>query len=215
VGGAFELSDEVLRRLRQTALGEPTTTEPVAPESGVAVVEATETEADHVRYALLGMLLDGEALAYYSSLVTWELARSATHGLTAAFDPLMRFRAARRGRRQVQALADHGAELVARWRGIGRTAEPQGRAAALQVAESILDDILAHLAHDPEMRELIEHQGLGLAGSVVGEMRERTISADSRVERIVRGLLHRQATDASTQEPATTPRPLTIQPAAE
>jgi hypothetical protein len=221
VGGAFELSDEVLRRLREanSQADSQTPTSDAAnltPTDGATpTVGAVETEADRVRHAVLGLLLDGEALAYYGSLVTWEAARAATHGLAASLNPLLRFRAARRGQRQVQALADHGAELLTRWMNIGRAEEPRGRTAARAVAESFLDDILTHLANDPEMRELIEHQGLGLAGSVVDEVRERTISADTRVERVVRGLLRRSTSSTTPQTPAATPRPIAIQPAME
>lgn len=54
------------------------------------------------------------------------------------------------------------------------------------------DQYLAYLQENPDaVQELVQGQSIGLAGEMLDEVRERTVTADSLAERIVRTLLKR------------------------
>jgi hypothetical protein len=47
------------------------------------------------------------------------------------------------------------------------------------------------MSRNPEVRELIAQQSMGMADSAVDEVRERSASADQWIERLAHSLLHR------------------------
>jgi len=51
--------------------------------------------------------------------------------------------------------------------------------------------VIDHLAENPEIRELVAQQSMGMAEDIVDGVRARTVSADTLIERVVRGLLNR------------------------
>ena len=72
---------------------------------------------------------------------------------------------------------------------------------ASQLAESITERVLAseelhrivsHVARSDEVRAALTAQSEGLARDVAGEVRSRTVTADDRLERRARRLLHRR-----------------------
>jgi len=54
-----------------------------------------------------------------------------------------------------------------------------------------VDDVIDYLADKPEVQDLIAGQTTGLAGEVLSEVRERTVSGDSFLEGIVRAVLRK------------------------
>jgi hypothetical protein len=66
----------------------------------------------------------------------------------------------------------------------------------------VIDEVLDYMAKNPEVRQLIEQQGMSMADTAVGEVRERTATADMWIERIARSLLHRPASEETTQPAA-------------
>jgi hypothetical protein len=85
---------------------------------------------------------------------------------------------------------------VDRWTERGRVEEQDGRQVAEQAAISVIDELLVYMARNPEVRKLIEQQGTSMAESAVGEVRERSASADQWIERITHNLLHRPVGDS-------------------
>jgi hypothetical protein len=57
--------------------------------------------------------------------------------------------------------------------------------------ESTYQETVDTLANDPEIQDLIQTQGIGLAVEVVDELRERSVSADTFLDGFVRALLRR------------------------
>jgi hypothetical protein len=87
--------------------------------------------------------------------------------------------------------------------------EQQSRQMAQEAVVGVIDELLDYMARNPEVRQLIEQQGMSMADSAVGEVRERTATADMWIERIARSLLHRPASEetaptAAISPPATT-----------
>lgn len=84
---------------------------------------------------------------------------------------------------------------VDRWTARGAMEEQQGRRMAERATAGTIDELLDYMARNPEVRHLIEQQGVGIADSAVGEVRERTASADQWIERLAHNLLHRPLGD--------------------
>ena len=93
--------------------------------------------------------------------------------------------------RRLELLADRGAQEVTRWRTRGRAEETWSRAMANTAFTEIVDEVLHYMGDNPEVMKLVQTQSTGLATEVMEETRERTVSADTVVEGIVRSLLRR------------------------
>jgi len=95
-----------------------------------------------------------------------------------------------------------------RWADRGRMEEQQSRDMTQEAVVSVIDELLDYMAQNPEVRELIEQQGMSMAETAVDEVRERSATADMWIERVARGLLHRPASE-NTAQPAAIPSPET------
>ena len=94
-------------------------------------------------------------------------------------------------RRRYDALVDRGEEELNRWTSLGRSEYIRSRAMAQTAIESTYQETVDTLANDPEIQDLIQTQGIGLAVEVVDELRERSVSADTFLDGFVRALLRR------------------------
>jgi len=71
------------------------------------------------------------------------------------------------------------------------------------------------MAQEPQVRDLIQQQGVTMAGTALGEVRSRTATADRWVERVVRRALRMQQLEepgAPTNSTSVAPAPLPAQP---
>ena len=103
---------------------------------------------------------------------------------------------------QMDGLQRRGEKRLQRWITIGQREEARSRVLADKTANQIVDDFIDYLGDKPEIQELIAGQTTGLAGEVLNEVRERTVSGDSFLEGIVRSLL-RKAPRAELPPPST------------
>lgn len=190
VGGALVGADELRTRLErwQAATDAPTATQAMEPW----------TASDSLRYALVGMLFETEtrmrrgfsrmlsrvarasheANRFYTS-VTADMRRTPLDPLRMRLDETL-YRATR---------------TFDRWTDRGWIEERQSRRMAREATASVIDELLDYMARNPEVRQLIEEQGMSMAETAVDEVRERTATADMWIERIARGLLHRPVTE--------------------
>jgi hypothetical protein len=117
----------------------------------------------------------------------------------------------------VAALESPGAERIA-----DRVVDsPSAERLVARIIESrLLDEAVARLleseelwilvdeiARSPAVTEAISHQGAGLADEVAGAVRERSLSADDRIERVARRLLRRRPRDRPAVGPPSRARP--------
>jgi len=103
---------------------------------------------------------------------------------------------------QYDTLQKRGEDRLKRWIAIGQREEARSRVLADQTFTRIVDDVIDYLADKPEVQNLIAGQTTGLAGEVLSEVRERTVSGDSFLEGIVRAVL-RKAPRAELPPPST------------
>ena len=99
-------------------------------------------------------------------------------------------------------LQKRGEDRLQRWIAIGQREEARSRVLADQTLTQIVNDVIGYLADKPEVQKLITGQSTGLAGEVLDEVRERTVSGDSFLEGIVRAVL-RKAPRAELPAPST------------
>ncbi len=77
------------------------------------------------------------------------------------------------------------------WVELGRASEPTARLVARRAYLEAVDDFIGHLSQNDELASLVQEQSVGLATEFVDEVRERTVSADTLAESIVRRILKR------------------------
>jgi len=211
VGATLEGSDELMRRLQRW--------EASAREKAGATPPASDTsQAAEFRYAVIGLLLEGETRVRQGIRRLEQATAQATQRVTQTVDPngwpaprsplgrgLDRFLARRQGD-------------IARWREAGRQAEYEGRLTAQEALATSTDEVFGYMAQEPQVRDLIQQQGVTMASTALGEVRSRTARADRLVERVVRKALGMQplegaeAPAVATPPPAATATPPVAQP---
>lgn len=184
VGGAVEISDAVLaqaRRWRAELEAEPK----LLPAPG------SETGADLLRYALIGLIFAGERTARSQTRRLGRLVLGSVDVATAVARPLTRSWLTAPLRRPLTALAQRGQLEAARLVQQGRLEEAVSRLLARKITNETVELVLDYLSDKPEVRRLLQQQSVGLADEVVSEVRGRSIAADAFLETLVRRLLNR------------------------
>jgi hypothetical protein len=205
VGAALEGSDELMRRLRIW--------EDAAREKAAATPPRTDTsQAAEFRYAVIGLLLEGETRVRQGIQRLEQATAQATQRVTRTVDP-NGWPAPRSplGRTLDRFLASRQQD-IARWREAGRQAEHEGRLTAQEALATSTHEVFGYMAHEPQVRDLIQEQGVTMAGAALGEVRSRTATADRWVERVVRKALGMQPLEDSATPTHAAPAP--VMPAA-
>ena len=185
VGGALEGVDEFTQRLE---LWEAFIREEM-PETTLDLSEASER--DLIRYGLIGFIFESEDTGrkILKSLlkVPGGVARTAVRPTKSVANS--RFTGPIR--RRLDRMADRGEGQLMRWIERGHAEEPFSRNIARLGVQEITDEFINQLAQNEEVKELVQEQSMGLAGEAVDQVRERTFSADTLVERIARAVTRR------------------------
>ncbi|MFC2053325.1 hypothetical protein ACFLV7_03380 [Chloroflexota bacterium] len=161
----------------------------------VTVIPYEEIESDQpsndFRFTIIGLLFETQD-KFQSRLQTVSRAGRLINDITAPIvRPLTRSWLIPPLRRRYDALVERGEDELNRWTSLGRSEYIRSRAMAQTAVESTYQETVETLANDPEIQELIQTQGIGLAVEVVDELRERSVSADNFLDGFVRTLLRR------------------------
>jgi len=205
VGGALLGARELRLRLERWQESIPD------PASAQAVASRTASPSDALRYTFMGMMFETESrMRRRFSIMRGRLAR-ASHEANRFYANAMsdmRYTPLDPLRARIEEIAYRATMTLDRWADRGRVEEQQSRDMTQEAVVSVIDELLDYMARNPEVRELIEQQGMSMAETAVDEVRERTATADMWIERIARGLLHRPASENAAQ-PAAIPSPET------
>jgi len=189
LGGAIEGTAELARRLERLEA------EMRAAEGGPPGPGTVDSSADVVRYMLGGMVLSAADGARQRAA---RLARTSDEFLRltgSTIRPLANNRLTgiivRPIDRAFGRLVARGQRRVDGWIALGQTHEPSARLLARQAYLDILDDFIGHLSENEQLTTLVQEQSVGLANEFVEEVRERTVSADTLAESVVRRILRR------------------------
>jgi hypothetical protein len=197
VGLALVGSDELLKRLQM--LERDFDALPPDPEELAARIRTSPTGQhipDDVRHALIGLAFELQdqvrvqtprLLAAADQIIS-DVTRPAQSILSHI--PIIGSLSKSLGL-QYDAMQKRGADRLQRWIAIGQREEARSRVLADQTFTRIVDDVIDYLADKPEVQNLIAGQTTGLAGEVLNEVRERTVSGDSFLEGIVRAVLRK------------------------
>jgi hypothetical protein len=208
VGLALVGSDELLKRLQ--LLERDFDALPPDPEEMAARIRTSPTGQhipDDVRHALIGLAFELQdqvrvqtprLLAAADQIIS-DVTRPAQSVLNHI--PIIGSLSKSLGL-QYGAMQKRGEDRLQRWIAIGQREEARSRVLADQTFTRIVDDVIDYLADKPEVQNLIAGQTTGLAGEVLNEVRERTVSGDSFLEGIVRAVL-RKSPRAELPPPAT------------
>lgn len=189
LGGAVEGTAEFARRLErlEAALR--------ASEAGPPGHGEVNSTADVLRYMVFGASL-AAADGLRQRAVKWAEASDVFWRVSgSAVAPLTRSRLTRRVvgpfDRAFGRLVERGQSQVNAWVELGRANEPTARLLARQAYLEAVDDFIGHLSQNQQLSDLVQEQSVGLATEFVEEVRERTVSADTLAESLVRRILKR------------------------
>jgi hypothetical protein len=150
-----------------------------------------QSATDLVRYALIGLIFDGEErLRDYTAWWAEQVLRSAETATTVTrpltdswlFAPLQG---------PMRSLSMRMQSDLARLIRRGRMEEAISRVMATEVTDEMITVVIDYLSAKPEVRQLIREQGTSFAGEVVDEVRNQSAAVDNSLESIVRRLLNR------------------------
>jgi len=188
-------ADAGLAGASSTALVVPTSAESHAPApAGEAMVAPPATPATPAD-SQLGLAMIGWIFVTHERL---RMDRNLGHMLQAAGAQIVNSAAALTaeslgwvsGGRHARPTAAHDAR-VQTWIARGRIESRHSRTLARAALREIVQEVLGALASDPGIQNLIQSQSTTLAGEVLDEVRERTVSADVYVDSLSRRLFRR------------------------
>lgn len=150
-----------------------------------------EEPSNDFRFTLIGLLFETQDKLHSRLQTVSRVGRLINDITTPIVKPFTRSWLIPPLRRRYNALVERGEDELNRWTSLGRSEYIRSRAMAQTAIESTYQETIDTLANDPEIQELIQTQGIGLAGEVVDELRERSVSADNFLDGFVRALLRR------------------------
>jgi hypothetical protein len=182
VGGVLEGSDELLRRLqeRQQAIEQ----HPV--NSAPRVISQDEADIERLRYALIGLLFETPGAINRGLARVVENTERASNTVSRIVGPVTRSRLLRPVRRRYQRLAARREATLNRLVELGWLETQRGRVMARSTVTETVDEVLEYLAGSPEIRDLVQQQGVSLTTEVVDELRRRVAAADRLLDSVLR-----------------------------
>lgn len=188
VGAGVLGADELLLRLRKwesQALSEPQT----------AGAMPLEDDFTRLRYAVIGLLfsVSKSALKTANDVVNYGQRRTnAAYRLLddASRLPLIGIIAAPM-KRTVDDVTRRREDEVERLIRIGRVEERDGRRLAAVATDELISELLARVGNDPEVSNIIQSQGVDMAGDMLDDFRQGTVTADKKLDTVIRRLLGR------------------------
>jgi hypothetical protein len=185
VGVALEGTDELMRRLQRW--------ETAARESAATTPNVNNTsQAAEFRYAVIGLLLEGETRVRQGVQRLEQATARATQRVSQTVDPNGWPAPRSPLGRSLDHFLSRRQDDISRWREAGRQAEHEGRLTAREALSSSTHEVFGYMAQEPQVRDLIEQQGVTMASTALGVVRSRTATADRKVERFVRRALGMQ-----------------------
>jgi hypothetical protein len=166
------------------------------PQSSTQIIPANDTvddtNLDLVRYALIGLIFESQ-YQVQSSYKTFKKVGKLSGRLSSPFlNTLESTKVLSPARSRYNRLVSRGEQEVNRWITLGRSEHIRSRQMAEIAFDDTLESSVQYLAESPDIQDLVQSQGIGLASEVVDEVRERTISADTVLEGVFRAILRRK-----------------------
>lgn len=99
-------------------------------------------------------------------------------------------------------MVSRGETILESWIETGRREEQLSRSLVREQAfDDLVNEVLDYLAAKPEIRDLVQDQGVGMAEEVVGEFRSRSSDIDSLLARVADAILRREPKQNQGEQP--------------
>jgi hypothetical protein len=155
------------------------------------------SDEDRVRYALIGFLFQAQQSAgrRLDRVVNQYQRHNPGRALSRSLDQVARSPflrpLVRPLRSPVDKFARRWGDDVEHWVRIGRIGERDSRSLANKATGELIDEVIAYLAQNRAVTDLVQQQGVGLAGEVIDTVRQTTATADDVVEAVIWRILRR------------------------
>jgi hypothetical protein len=178
--------------------------------------EPVEDTTDTARYALVGLLFNTQDRFNAGLDRAGKLAQKVHRYTSKIAGPVTGSRFFSPVSSGWDSLVRRGEAQVSTWVYRGRVEEGKGVSIARQAVQGTTDEVIDVLAVHPGVKELVEKQSSGFASEIVEEIRERTVSLDTLIERVIRKVLKKkprtQFLPAAEEGPSTAPGMTSRQP---
>ncbi|MCB0193494.1 MAG: hypothetical protein KDJ65_16220 [Anaerolineae bacterium] len=203
IGGSAEALDEIMRRVqeRQEQIEQNLA-------GGMTIIPHNETELDRLRYAFIGFLFEAPEHVVSRISTLQKKTRKATNRIDRIVSPFTNNFLTRPIRRRYQERVAKLNAMLNRLIDSGRAEATAGRRLTRDTFEAAVDEIFDYVAQNPEIRQVLQQQSMGMTEEVVDQLRDRAATADVLVDRIARTILQRRSspTEADPPERTTPPR---------
>lgn len=146
---------------------------------------------DAIRYALIGLLFEVQEGMRSSIDLAGRLTHAVRQTIKPWWYPMQNSRLLTPLISRYDSLVARGEAEVTRWIETGRKESHYSRNLSQVAIAETINRVFEYLSENQEIRELIQSQGTGLADEVLEEARERTVSADTYLEGVIRSILRR------------------------
>ena len=123
------------------------------------------SQAAEFRYAVIGLLLEGETRVRQGIQRLEQATAEATQRVTRTVDPNGWPAPRSPLGRGLDRFLSRRQDDIARWREAGRQAEHEGRLTAREALSSSTHEVFGYMAQEPQVRDLIEQQGVTMAST--------------------------------------------------
>lgn len=157
------------------------------PPPGLVV----RTQDDHsdLRYALVGLLFEGEEQLEKGLALTKRIGRFTGKIINPLIRPITKFPGP--AQHSLDRLAMRGQSEVDRLVLRGREEAYQSRQLVQEAATNTVDESITYMAQNPALGELVQQQSVSLANQILELVRADAVSADYLFEGLVRYLFRR------------------------
>lgn len=148
--------------------------------------------SENLQFALIGLLIDSQERIEDSTQRLRPIGDTLNRFARPFFNTIGRFPLISPIRTGYSSLVEKGEDELNRLILLGRIEYERSHQIAEIAIDDTFDEAVDYLSTNQEIQELIQSQGVGLAGEVVEEIRERAVSADNFIDGIIRPLLKRK-----------------------
>ncbi len=150
----------------------------------------SKDEISDLRYALVGLIFEGEEQLEKSLALTMRAGRFVGKIVNPLIRPIANL--PNPAQKSFERLAKRGQSEVDRWVSRGREEEYQSRQFAQETAKTTVIESITYVAQTPALQELVQQQSVSLAMQILEQIRENAVSADYFFEGLARYLLRRR-----------------------
>ncbi len=184
-----DVSDEQVYEIQPSTINYEITEITFQSQSEAINQSEKETTGQLARYALIGLAISAENRISSGFSLIGRVASRLSRAAKPITDPLSQSPGLHPVSKRYDKLANRGQAQVSQWINMGREEEKRSRQLVQAAVSDTMETSIEYIAEKPEIQELIQSQSTGLANEIVEEIRERTVSADTLAENILRSFL--------------------------